>query len=1269
MSPFRRDLEKAAKDVKKLAQQNADDYSSEFGKRLGDKTRGQWSKIMDAAFTGSHVDWDKVIGAFDSKNLDEARDKIHQFLGEMEEVGKLQGPDGSMYDKLIKSTNDAIDAQQNLNDVLAQQKDTEAALSDFRKQWNKKYLNDLNEAHRLDKLYADDAVRYSKMWRDQFTADLNAAITENDAWHSRRRKTMEEAMRDNEAFNRSFNGMVKNVQRGDLERDFNHIADAWSRMDFSTMLRNAGGDFDRLRDRVSHVVGSMEQMGRVNRGNSFEITADLEDWIRGQDQVTERVRETTREGGRLHSRMSRVGAVFGSLFRASKGFREHLGGFAGINVFGDMIRDGLDFIEHNLDRIALKAAVTTTKLATMASVGGSAFGSLVTVLADLGPIIGGLGAVLPGFLIGAGIQAVVLQSALKDMKTVLKDLGPAFKKLQDSISAKFWKQAEDPIRNMVKKLLPTLTTNLNNTATSLGRLTGAFATALGNIHPQNITTMFDRMNKGIEIAKGAMKPLVSAFTILGLAASQYFERFGQWIVDLSNRFNNFITEASADGRLIGWIDAMIEGFKNIGRAIDGVFGIFNALDTAASAAGFGGLATFADNLQRIAAAMQSAGAQTALTQLWSGMLTLTQRLGEGLGKLGGPLASIIMPEIQAGLGAIGTAVSTVLGYVGQVLQNPLVQKGVIDFTTGIATAVAKLAPAVTPFANSLGNIMTLFSMILQNIANIVTAFTVQLAPVLDQMSLQFQTLVKPLGDAVVNLITALAPVAQSINDNLVGPIVAGIRDGIIPGFNSMVTALSPVAATMAAALGPVIQSLLPLIPKIFELATTIGTVLGGAVTALAPLFSVLVAALMPVVDGIVQLVNMIAPFLVPALASIAAAVSPVIAVLGQLIGFVLSILVPILGVLIIGIINNVVGVFQGLSNFIMGFVQVVTAIFTGFGAFFTKLFQGDIGGALQALGTMFAGIWDGIVKMLQGALEFLWNAVQLLFIGKLIGGIRTALMSMSGFFSSVWNAIVSFLRGAMGNISGTIMGGLNAVRGFFVAAWNGMLAIIRGAWSGITGAVSNGINGVMGWVRGLPGQISGALGNLGNLLVGAGRAIIDGFLSGLKSMWGAVTSFVGGIADWIAKNKGPIPYDRKLLVPAGEAIMFGLESSMRDKFGNVMDFVSSMADAMAGNFDKNRMYLMGADASQGLADGLLANKSKIKGAFSTLGQLSVADPSLGSIKRTATDGRTSDSSAAGPSLTLAEGAVQVITRASDPRLVAGTVTDALDDQFSKFSKM
>ena len=112
-------------------------------------------------------------------------------------------------------------------------------------------------------------------------------------------------------------------------------------------------------------------------------------------------------------------------------------------------------------------------------------------------------------------------------------------------------------------------------------------------------------------------------------------------------------------------------------------------------------------------------------------------------------------------------------------------------------------------------------------------------------------------------------------------------------------------------------------------------------------------------------------------------------------------------------------------------------------------------------------------------------------------------------------------------------------------------------WTHFKGGVSSAIE-----------AISGFFGRLWNIdLSGAGRAIMDGFLGGLKAAWSAVTDFIGGVANWIATHKGPISYDRRLLIPAGEAIMGGFNRALMSGFEDVKGNVSGMAGGIRSMFD------------------------------------------------------------------------------------------------------
>lgn len=246
-----------------------------------------------------------------------------------------------------------------------------------------------------------------------------------------------------------------------------------------------------------------------------------------------------------------------------------------------------------------------------------------------------------------------------------------------------------------------------------------------------------------------------------------------------------------------------------------------------------------------------------------------------------------------------------------------------------------------------------------------------------------------------------------------------------------------------------------------------------------------------------------------------------------------------------------------------GFVQKVADKLTEFGNWLSENAE-PISGALAAIGGGFAAfkvasVISAVVTALknfsaaaalaeaaQWALNIAMDANPIMIVVTAIGALVAAL---AWFFTQtetgrkIWEKFTNF----MGSVPDRIVG-------FFQSLPRKIGKIFDDAKQG----AENAWNNVVNFFHRLPGRILSALGNVGDLLVYAGRSIINGLLRGLKNAWNGVTSFVSGIGDWIVSHKGPISYDRKLLVPAGNAIMGGLNEGLQDSFGDVKDTVSDI---------------------------------------------------------------------------------------------------------------
>lgn len=852
-----------------------------------------------------------------------------------------------------------------------------------------------------------------------------------------------------------------------------------------------------------------------------------------------------------------------------------------------------------LTGLASAAAGAIPALLGLASAVASAAGALVAVpgaAAVAGAAVATVALALAGLdkafkAIGKG-DAEALNEALKNLapnaRRLVKEvvrLKPAFDKLRLGVQQRLFAQTDRTLRDLARVTLPTATRGMNTLADAINRqVIGALRDLNTRATQSTLAAVFAAATTAVGQLGVALAPLGRALLdVVAVGAqltAELSQGVGKSIAELADR----ISDMAANGELRRlFLDGLAAARQLFDLGQD-ILGIFGGIARAAGSTDGGGLFAFFDRINTL---VNSVEGQAALGDLFAelarlgvilspvllslakalvpvakgiadvaeafapSLTTLFQSAGKALGSLAGPLS---------GLAPVANAVAGALGPLATVLGGLIkgATPGLVAFINGLTTGLAGLGPSATAVGAALGGVAAAVGPALAPLGRIIADLIVGAAPGfiafigavtngLVALVPSAKTFGTALGSVATAIGPALAPLAKILAD-----LVINIAPGAIGFFKALATglsALAPVAPAVGQALANLLTAVAPLLP-------VIGNALAFALTNLANIVSELALAFGPLIGVFAGAFAEALARTVPLLLQIGVAVLPVVAQAGSALAEAFLPLVPVFAQVATIVATQLIGALPILATAFADLVPVIAQVAQQFG------------GALI----------DALVQIVPMLPELVRSGIQLaIAMTELVVAVAPLLPQMIQMGLLLFQLLLrsGALQQGIALMTFAIRTATTVIR-IIGAVVNALMAPFRAAKDAVSGfgsAASTAASKARDVFANLPGQIKAAVGNLGSLLLDAGRNVVQGLIDGIRSKVGALASaasnLAGTIRDYLPfspAKKGPLSGKGNPFF-SGQAIAELVSDGMRSKVTLVASASELLAAQVAFPFD------------------------------------------------------------------------------------------------------
>ena len=759
----------------------------------------------------------------------------------------------------------------------------------------------------------------------------------------------------------------------------------------------------------------------------------------------------------------------------------------------------------NLGIIPLLIGTAATAVAGLAAAAGAAVPALISLGSALATA-GGAAAAIPGALALAGIAAGTLRLGLIG-------IDDAFKALAAGDAAKFGEA--------LKGLAP----SARRALVAVQKLKPAF----DRLRLSTQERLFDRLGKAVQLvgrsyfplAERAATRLAAIFnTAIRSAIDVLLDR--QTRIDIGRVLNAGVTAA---GNLAGAIRPITQALRDVV--------VVGAEVTAGLTGGIGeAIGGFAERISQLRA---SGGLADMIND---GLAVLRQ-----FGDLGRDVLGIVRGIMGAAGGAggkdgPGAGLFAFFDRLNQVVNSVKGQQVLGDLFRSLGDIAVALTPVLLALAQALVPVA-------KGVADIAVAF----APGLQQVAEALGTALSGLAPAIVSLAPALSAIAVGLAP--LGQILADLITGAAPGVTALIAGLAQALSALAPAALPVGQALARVAVALAPLLPLIGAQLANALIIIAGLISEVATAAGPLIEVFSGALLQAAQVLTPVLLTMAQIALPLIATAVTELARAIAPLVPQFVQLAQVIAQQIV---KALPLLLQAFSQLLPVVLQ-LVPIFAQLVQEVLRELAPVLPELTQAVLDGAVafaELLAAVAPILPPMVRMLAaLLPLLTGMRT------------WAPLIKIVTGLIYLATASIRTMTSIIRAILSP-----IAGARGALSGFGSAAANAARLAVATFVALPGRIRSAVGSMGNLLVQAGRNVVQGLINGIRSMFGSLRNVASDIAGTIRSylpfspaKQGPLSgrgnpyYSGKAIV---RLLALGVKQNMR--------YVEQASDAIASQF-------------------------------------------------------------------------------------------------------